>query len=116
MTQFGHIGVPTRTEKLQFNLELDYAQSTRHHDNVKVVMGGNMPVVSDGDTLRVKYDVHCQYFGEVVERLTAIREILTDPSVIFKAELGELEHGESLIVSVVDRLREVQAAIAARKQ
>lgn len=56
------------------------------------------------DTFKVAYNLSVQYFGEVQSKLEAIERIISDPTVVRKASIEELNYGRSAIVAVVEKL------------
>ncbi len=106
---------PTLVEQLQFLIELDKSQ-TEKHDALLREMGVKLYPLEAEDTLKVSYQLTVAYFGRVERQLRTILAILADTSVVVSTSVDELNRGESLIVSVIDRLREVQGIIKARQQ
>lgn len=108
-------GQPTRQEQLKFVLSLEKSQATRHQTAINYILDGRTPQQNEGDQLKVSYSVAIGYFGDVAGKLVALSSILSDHSVILDADVEELVNGESLIITVIDRLRDVQRVIAERK-
>lgn len=108
--------IPTQTETLEFNVDVEHEAVVGFTEEIKTVLGGSLPATTIGDTLTVCYKVHVDYFDDVYSRLTALKTILANSAVISRCELSELVHGESMIVSVLDALRGVQAEIEKRAE
>lgn len=98
---------PTRSEKVKIYLELDKNQDSKYKDNLKIILGSKKQEISRGDILKVDFDFFADYFGEVEAKLDAISRILTDSSVVRKADIQELKHGRSVVVDVVQHLTRI---------
>jgi hypothetical protein len=103
-----------RYEDLRFEVELNAEQCDRHLESVKTVLAvRDLPFnVQECDTLKVTYNLSIGYWGDVVQRLTALLAILDDPAAIGCINTKELVHGQCLIQSVFEKLGEVQRKIA----
>lgn len=112
------VGNPLRTETLRINFELNKQHADRHRESIVTILRATdkrgMPDIREGDTFKLNYQFCIDYFGSIANVLTAVCNLLDDPELVADVELHELEHGESLIVSVLDKLREAQAIIARR--
>jgi len=111
--EFGY-GSKTRSEKVRFDLELDKVRAEKFQKELEVFPFTPFSEMQPGDSLKLKYEVYINYFGNVAQCLTALTTILSDPDVVVKAELTELKHGECLIDTVLARLRDVQEIIRKR--
>lgn len=102
---------PERTEKLEIKLELDKTRADKFKSEVDLLTEGMVPLVDEGDTLKVTYTFSVDYFGNIVKGLQAVRALLSDRWVVRDVNINELKHGESLIVELLDELRKVQASL-----
>ena len=85
---------PTRSERLRFDLRLDKSQVDANQDDVCAVLGTSLDYpldrITEGDTLRLGYEVGLHYFGDVEKRLAAMNRILTTPDLVKQVSLEEL--------------------------
>jgi hypothetical protein len=110
-------GRPNRSETLRFLMELDKARADKFRGQLTTLgsqVGAAAGTTQEGDTLKVTYTLNVTYFGDAVRCLEALKDILSDPAVLVKADLHELQHGECVIAAVLDRLRAAQATIRQR--
>lgn len=103
-----------RLERIKFDLDLDYAQAQAHRTAVAVLTPQGVPVLFEGDTLKLTYSCYVSYAGEVIRSLEAIAELLDAPGVVLQASLEELNYGRCLFAEVVAALNRVIAKKEAR--
>lgn len=107
------LGVVTREERLRIQIKLDRQKAQSHQDDVTKVMNGNggnwsMPNMGNEDVLNVNYTFSCLYLNRIDETLAAICRILDDSEIVLSADINEFKHGESLLVNIVDKIRNIQ--------
>lgn len=98
-------------------MKLTHQGVTEHSEAVKTVMQAqNLGTVETqpGDVFNLTYSFTCDYFGAVEQCLRAVASIVRDPSVVVDVSLAEVNHGEILLLSVVDALRELKRNLDAR--
>lgn len=95
-----------RHETIRFRLDLDHARAEAHRLAVRILNPTGLRT-EDGDTLRLSYQCHVTYAGEVVAALESIAELLDDPDVILHASLDELDYGRCLFAEVVTALTRI---------
>ncbi|MHC4705019.1 MAG: hypothetical protein ACYTFQ_31100 [Planctomycetota bacterium] len=96
---------PARTEHIEIKMELDKAAYDRHRKAVEDFSPHLQ--VSEGDTLKLTYNFYCDYHGDIVKKLTAVKEFCSDPAIVHKASCSELEEGRVLVYEVLKKLDEV---------
>jgi hypothetical protein len=109
---FGDALGANRYEHLRFKLSLDKTQAENHADDVRTVLGKDLPAIIDGDTFNVNYELSVLYFGGVVERLSAISRLLDVPGLTRRVDLDELNHSRSIFVEIVRQVDAVKAKLA----
>lgn len=67
----------------------------------------NAPDIAEGDTLKLKYEFNCKYYGNVVDHFDALGRILEDDSLVKDISITELIHGRSVIVDIVQKLTRI---------
>ena len=108
------MNMPDRYEQLVFNLELRKAESKAHKQDIELIVLGP-PEMDNGDTLKLRYQLSIEYWGDVVTKLKAIGRILADPGVVASVSTEELRHGTCIIQDVLTELAEVQQIIGGRE-
>lgn len=110
-----HLGLngATRTERLKFTLKLDHKQVEDWIDDVRTV-DPKAPKVHEGDTLNLSYEVCCQYFGDVEQRLAALSRLLDVPGIVRQVNLDELNHGHCLFAGIVKRIEDLQRKLGSK--
>ena len=103
-----------RNERLKLNLSLNAKQSKKYSKAIDIVVGKEFPVVYEGDTLNLTYEVNVEYWGQTATRMAAILQLLDDPTLVCYADVEELRHGYSIIVELVKLIEEVQKRVASR--
>lgn len=92
-------------EELKFTLRLNKPQADLHAKHVEKVLDRKVPVGCE-DTLVVNYTVGVDYWGNVADKLDAILH-MAEQGIIVESAIEELQHGYSLIIEVVDRLKKI---------
>lgn len=106
---------PKRIEEIRILFKLDKKTARDHDQAVNLLLDGRpYPVIQDGDKLNLSYSFECHYYGDVARKLNAVRSMLADRNLVVDVSLAELNHQESILISVVDELRALQREIAAR--
>ena len=101
----------TRTERLHFDLWLDKSLADAHKEDIQLITGVEAPIMVEGDTQHVTYDVWLSYFGEVESRLGAMNRLLTEPELVKQVSLEELTHGQSLFVGIIQQIEALKAKL-----
>jgi hypothetical protein len=105
----------TREECITIKVAIRRPAFERLNDNIDTVLGAPAPVVRDGDTLHLSHDFLTHYFGDAEEKLAALDRILSDPDVeCVAADVSELRHGRSLVMSVAAQLGSVIETLEAK--
>ena len=100
-----------RVEQLKIGMRLNKAQCDKHQAAIAAIAQYS-PSIIDGDLLSLNYSLACEYIGNVEQGLRAVLSILKDRNVVRSVSLDELRYGESLIVEVLDHIREIQRCSA----
>lgn len=96
--------LPTRTESVRITMKLAKEVADKHEQVVKLLAPNFAKQLIDGDTLNVTYSFCIDYFGDVVQRLTAVQKLCSDLAVVTQASCEELEEGRLLVYEVLRRL------------
>lgn len=114
-------GAPTRSEKISITLKLNKSKVDKHKVAVATLVNSCTPncpnftdTVKKDDTVSLTYEFNAFYFGNVELNLLAILELLEDPEVIISADIQELIRGESLLVSVIEKMQTVRQKLESR--
>lgn len=111
-----NLNYPERIEEIKILFRLDKKTARDHDEAVKLLLEGRPhPDIQDGDRLNLSYSFSCLYYGNIVQKLNAVRSMLADRKLVVDVSVQELRHGESIIVSLLDELRALQRDIAARQ-
>jgi hypothetical protein len=108
------LDLPVRVEELKIRMKLDMAAKERYPDACEA-LNSNIDYMDKGDWLDIRYTLFCRYFGDIVEKLTAVQELCEDPAIVIDASCEELEAGRVLIFEVCKRLENVIALSKARE-
>jgi len=107
---------PTRTERLQFTATLDKAGVERHAALIlDTIFKDAFETTQEGDMYTVIYTCHVDYFGEVERHLRLFEALLDDPELVVDADIEELEHGESILVNVVEQITRIKLRLEEKK-
>jgi hypothetical protein len=93
-----------RNEELKFNLKLNKTKAEKYAEAIKCLLKKEAPEIDAGDTLTLTYTLLIDYWGDVVERIKALKQILDDPDVVVAVSTEELIHGQCLIKELFDQL------------
>lgn len=96
-----------REDAITIKMELNEAACTRHAQSVAALIPDFKEQLKKGDLLKVNYKLWVAYFGDVVEKLEAVKAICSDPDVVRTANCEELEQGRLLVYEAFKRLDEV---------
>jgi hypothetical protein len=96
----------TRSEEVNFKIEFNREQVDLHRDLIHNFLQ-YIPTLTNGDDLNLTYTIYIDYIGNIVKCLSAL-ETLLDAGVIIKADHEELNYGRSLIISVLNKIDDVQ--------
>lgn len=103
---------PTRTETIALRASLDKSGADRHGARlVGTCYRDAIKTLREGDTLHIDYEFRLEYFGEVERHLKLYETLLADPSVVVNADFEEMEHGHSLLLSLVESITRIRDAI-----
>jgi hypothetical protein len=101
-----------RIEELKFKLELDKTKSEKYAEAIKCLLKADAPEIEASDTLAVTYTLLIDYWGDVVEKLKALKQILDDPDVVVAVSTEELIHGQCLIKELFEQLTVITSKLA----
>jgi len=97
----------TRLERLTIKMALKADEVHRHQSAIDTVLAGRPPNLGEDDIMNLDYTMVAEYIGDVERKLRAIRSILKDRDVVARVSIDELQHGESLFVSIIDHIRAI---------
>lgn len=66
-----------------------------------------LPMIIQGDKLKVTYDLNFDYIGNIYEQLTAIEKLLDSPNVIGHADMKNIAGGKILLQQIIRKLDRV---------
>jgi hypothetical protein len=96
-----------RNEELKFNLKLNKTKAEKYAEAIKCLLKKEAPELKDPDTMDVTYTLCISYWGDVVDKLKALKQIIDDPDVVTSVATEELIHGQCLIKELFDQLTEI---------
>jgi hypothetical protein len=102
-----------RQDKLQFQLDLNKDKVEKHLKHIAIILGQKEFIVKldADDMLKINYDLHIQYFGDVVERLEALNSVLNDPEVLLNISTKELRVGFCLIENIFKQIEAIKTRL-----
>lgn len=108
-------GLSTRTESIRIHIRLNAAEFAPVAQLVKELCGWAPKPECDDDVL-FHYDFNIDYLGDVEKHLTKVLTILTQAETATVSVESELLDGAScLFARVIEKLRQIQTALAQRE-
>ncbi len=100
-------GLHVKRELIQITMEVDKPTVERLKDAIEVLV--KIPETMDeGDNFKITHTFCCDYYGQIVRALTAIKMIIDDPeTVIPKVDCEILEEGRILVFEMLRKLNDV---------
>ena len=104
---------PSRVEFVEWKFQLDRDQYAKHRDDIGILdpPTGKTMELEPNDTLNVTYWLRLEYFGQVVEKLQAVKRLMDSGDVKCVGE-REWFHARSVFLETV---RAIDACCARNK-
>lgn len=99
-----------RNELIRVRVKFDADQAWNHREQL-LAFCAEADGIQKGAAFIMNYEFTVDYFGNVSKRLDQINEIMAWPEVAIEASLEELRHGESVLLTTIDRIRAAQTAL-----
>jgi len=97
-----------KTETCQISMSLNRDAVSRQIKAVETLLSPEQLETAEetksADTLKVKYDFRIDYFGDIVEKLEAVRQICKDSKVVVEVNCDLLEKNRCLVYETMKAL------------